>query len=873
MHGDLHSERERLLLDEGNALRRLARGLLGGDLAEDLVQDTAALALAEPAATDGHMRPWLRVTLRNLATSLQRSVKRRQLRERAVARPELDARSDPAAIAIQAELLHDVAAAVRELDEPFCTVILLRFWRGLLPEAIAHELGIPRNTVRSRLQRGLDKLRARLDGRHGDRAQWSAPLGTLFGWRATVPAVAGVPVLTLLAGMLMKTKLLLAGAAVLLAALSIPFWLPPGTGTPTPVASTPPPPPIVADTSTPAAPQRQELPPAPPTKPTADPAFDASPVRVDPWLARFVVVDEDDTPVDDATITIWAATKVPADEGVRSLVPGITHYYQGHSTDPLVELHTAADGRASTTLDLEQVDLAATSPTHGTTGELPLFHTQSRTAGTRLVLEQPIPIRGIVRNAFGTPVARATVQARINGGSTLQRGQRQAPEPVTTDADGRFELPGHLGCSYVVAAEADGARTLHESVWVNDHQPKQLVLTFPGAITIRGFVLDADGQPVAKARVRLWREFHPEAPDQKPDDYEIAETTSAADGSFAMPARRFARYQLVATAEQTSSGLLWTETSAARPHAEVVLRLVQPVPTSGHVLHADGSPFADVIVRARPEQGQGERGGVAVPSAEDRFPAVPEVTTDKDGGFALRVHPGTPWTLFACPAKEHELLRYAALGVVAGNRDLRIVLDDAQLHGCRVRGTVLASDPPVDDCRFYLLLVDELTGRERNRTLDQHLDGDRFELPRLPLGARFSLLVLPTKRGSRMPGQTPYAPTRCGPFAADRADVDIQVQVQRWAEVPVRVLSSDGTPARGVLVNTVSAVALPFGTGPLAVDAEGRVVLKNRLPGVATITFWREQDKLCEQPLTLLPGTNPEVVVHLPAEPQPATGR
>jgi predicted ArsR family transcriptional regulator len=42
--------------------------------------------------------------------------------------------------------------------------------------AIAARLGVPRNTVRSRLQRGLARLRERLDA-DGDRAQWAAPLG------------------------------------------------------------------------------------------------------------------------------------------------------------------------------------------------------------------------------------------------------------------------------------------------------------------------------------------------------------------------------------------------------------------------------------------------------------------------------------------------------------------------------------------------------------------------------------------------------------------------------------------------------------------------------------------------------------------------
>jgi hypothetical protein len=79
-------------------------------------------------------------------------------------------------------VIERVAKAVRALPEPFRAFVLLRFWRGLGPAAIALELGVPRNTVRSRLQRGLAHLRAQLDAAYGDRTAWSAPLGLGVGW-------------------------------------------------------------------------------------------------------------------------------------------------------------------------------------------------------------------------------------------------------------------------------------------------------------------------------------------------------------------------------------------------------------------------------------------------------------------------------------------------------------------------------------------------------------------------------------------------------------------------------------------------------------------------------------------------------------------
>ncbi|MEO6596252.1 MAG: sigma-70 family RNA polymerase sigma factor [Planctomycetota bacterium] len=121
---------------------------------------------------EGHLPQWLRITLRHLAVGLRRGELRRGMRERAVARELEDRSRDPASIAEQAELSRHVVAAVQGLEEPFRTAVVLRFWRGLLPEAIAVQLGVPRNTVRSRLQRSLARLRERLDAEYGARVNF-----------------------------------------------------------------------------------------------------------------------------------------------------------------------------------------------------------------------------------------------------------------------------------------------------------------------------------------------------------------------------------------------------------------------------------------------------------------------------------------------------------------------------------------------------------------------------------------------------------------------------------------------------------------------------------------------------------------------------
>src|SRR5262245_29768373 len=214
-HARSEADAAALLAGEGRALRALARSLLGPGDADDVVQEAQAAAIAAPAAAR-RLGPWLTGAVRHLAKMLRRSDARRRKREQFAAREELDPRSDPAVIAAQAEVVHDVAAAVRALEEPFRTVVVLRFWRGLLPGAIARELGVPLNTVRSRLQRAIERLRAQLDRGDGGRERWSAPLLTIAGVErgaSVSTAVAGGGLL-LGVGLLMKTKLLVAAAVL-----------------------------------------------------------------------------------------------------------------------------------------------------------------------------------------------------------------------------------------------------------------------------------------------------------------------------------------------------------------------------------------------------------------------------------------------------------------------------------------------------------------------------------------------------------------------------------------------------------------------------------------------------------------------------------
>jgi len=190
------------LLAHARWARRLAGHLVRDpEVADDLVQDTWLAALRHPPAASRPLRPWLRTVLQHLAWQRLRADGRRAARERQVQRERSGTAANAPASAASDELLEEMelqTALTREvlaLPEPYRGVIVRRFYRGWSPARIAREAGIPAATVRSQLQRGLERLRARMQ-RHfgGDRTAYDRALLAFagpqaFGWLGPAAAV------------------------------------------------------------------------------------------------------------------------------------------------------------------------------------------------------------------------------------------------------------------------------------------------------------------------------------------------------------------------------------------------------------------------------------------------------------------------------------------------------------------------------------------------------------------------------------------------------------------------------------------------------------------------------------------------------------
>ncbi len=184
------------LLEQSGWLQRLARSLVrDAHHAEDAVQETLVTALERPGEARSSLRGWLGTILRNRVRQEERARVRREDRERrarhtspAPATGQVSERLE-----LQALLLE----AVRSLEEPYRSAVVRRFFDGLAPRAIAKREGVPVKTVNTRLDRGLAKLRARLDGKFGgDRSAWLQGLLPFAGsagpsaWPALVEGVA-----------------------------------------------------------------------------------------------------------------------------------------------------------------------------------------------------------------------------------------------------------------------------------------------------------------------------------------------------------------------------------------------------------------------------------------------------------------------------------------------------------------------------------------------------------------------------------------------------------------------------------------------------------------------------------------------------------
>jgi RNA polymerase sigma-70 factor (ECF subfamily) len=174
------------LLDHSKSIARRHAGRLDAETAKDLGSEAVLRALRSPAP-DGNMQPWLERIFHNLFVDTWR-------------------RQPPACVPLEGEILtsgqspeeavlqHERRQAVRahlaQLPREARQALLSRYYGELEPAAAAARLGVAPATVRTRIYRGLSRLRVVLADLRA-----LVPPGIAHLWTAKSTALAMAPVL------------------------------------------------------------------------------------------------------------------------------------------------------------------------------------------------------------------------------------------------------------------------------------------------------------------------------------------------------------------------------------------------------------------------------------------------------------------------------------------------------------------------------------------------------------------------------------------------------------------------------------------------------------------------------------------------------
>lgn len=154
---------------EAGRLYRTAWAILGNEAdAGDALQEAtirAYRAFDQLKGGQAAFPAWMRRILVNTCTQILR----KRMRVIPVERPEDLAGGEAVAPDVEMQMGSDVWDAVKELDERFRAVVVLRFMQDMQLEDIATALDIPLGTVKSRLHTALKQLRGRLSVVHSER--------------------------------------------------------------------------------------------------------------------------------------------------------------------------------------------------------------------------------------------------------------------------------------------------------------------------------------------------------------------------------------------------------------------------------------------------------------------------------------------------------------------------------------------------------------------------------------------------------------------------------------------------------------------------------------------------------------------------------
>ncbi len=586
--------------------------------AEDVVQETWKIALHSPPGHAGNLRGWLRQVLHRVVI---RRAHRRHLQQLAdvEAGKEVSPNELSAAEVVESrELFQWLAGRVHQLDEPYRTILLLRFYEGRSRQEIAQRLGRPLNTVNSQLLRATKRLREQLDTRHeGRRSQWVwlLAMGLRVRERERHPGsvVASKRNQLIAMGVLLVLVIgwygLRRGATV-----DDSSDVPPKVGSAEMAGASP-----SATRSPASSPPETPIPEASSVESSVPPSTDQRQLQV-------TVLDAQEQPVPEAQLFVIVET-LQGEEFVpwtrtsprgRALVAVEERHLRVlnelDEARPVASFYAEADGRVSSLIH-------SMACPKGTVREVTL-RTRGPAAAVNLEVVDP----------EGQPVS----QARIRMGHTnppMKRAEGHYTQENTvlhlTDERGLVQVTGLIAGNHRVLVDAKGFSRGRDEVAVSPsfEASKRIILGF-GAV-LAGTVRNQFGIPVPHARVSIELIYGGSATDP--------EVRCDEQGRFRLegiPEGRFWAWAEDAKEEATLAAAQMVFLDGSHQNWSPRLMTVNPIQLQ--VVQPNGRPFPDAV------------GLVKIIHQGMRWDRL--VEADEDGRVELRRHPGHPAVIDLFPS-------------------------------------------------------------------------------------------------------------------------------------------------------------------------------------------------------------------------------
>jgi len=840
------------LLEQSGWVRALARRLASGADADDLEQATWLAALTTRSERSGPLREWLGAIVRNFARQQRRSEGRRTDHEQRAARREATGPADD--LLARAELQRKLVGAVMELEEPYRTTVLLRYFENLPPREIAARLDTPLATVRTRLARAIERLRERFDAEHGgDRGAWVGAFAPLWP-RWTAPG-------TSLGAVLVVNAKIVTACVVLAAAGAVAWWWNGQAATSAHVAeeatfeparpasrgasgsSTP---------SEPASTDRSAIAAGGSSRETSGAESNSIAAQAASSLSlRGSVIDAEGRPLAKARIVARPNDRAAGEEEASALSDASGAFV--FEAAPATGLLASGSRDFATVLE-------------------PRFGAGSR-EGVVVVLAPRLDFAGVVVDESGAPIENAELKLelpedfRSRFDVVLDRSATQHWSAVSA-ADGSFQLDDTAQVvGAMLEARADGFETLRMAAPQFADLALRVVLRKPRATDgyVRGEVVDAFDAPVAGAYVA----FGLETLRTPPDGSFAFKIDDAASFNRRVGARA---HKLVALARG------WRPVEYEPPlesgksdwPAFVRLKLAdETLSLSGRVVDASDEPMAGVRVFVA---------DATLFGAVNGRPAVVEtlfvdgdspwkfVETDRDGRFVLDGLLDRDYVVRAHDSAT--LLRTDSEPTRAGRSGLELRIPTGSVFPL-VAGRVLSlGGQPIVGASIYPMcdafrithdgqpITTSHDGVEGTRTGE---DG-RFELRNVPLNLVYLRVdgetILPVEYGRYVEGDRRFANTKVRELPRDKI-TELEIRVEARCHMQVELASRDFADELAVLDAQGAEIAISLYEAGSRRDTErhplhdGRSAVLSVPESGRTLVLFKDGQDVARQPIEL----------------------